>query len=444
MPRPIRESWVKAYAIAAGSKLERGVARDSLGPNTAGTHLAQRGPPCILQTCRCRLGVATAIAGSVLVLLGRVGSRCGHRRRARHSAARRGEMAPGCRRGGRRRRHRVGTRSRGRLAVGDARGVAIGFPGSPMRRVALRGEVRDLAFFGDDAEREPALLAATPLGLYRIWPDGRVESVAPGPGPDANAVTRIAVASRVVAVATDAGAFVSRMGRAGNGSRKNCHPGLRRRLPSRSARASSNVGSRSAVNSGAARFARKRSAPCRRRRFASRFRSRPASDRRSTSHSTSVTRRLRSFSNPSWSFARRRCGLGAVAADAATRRVCAEARRGARSLLARDRSRPARRSEPPRALAPRARQFGIRRDLRSRGRGGRALRGDRQRACGRAARVRFLRCGGKRAGRARFFYCGGVAQLSRPISPLRRKFRNPSSTRVNPMCTASTAPHSAT
>ena len=97
----------------------------------------------------------------------------------------------------------------GRLAVGDARGVVFGFPGSAMRHVALRGEVRDLAFFGDDTELAPALLAATELGLYRILPDGRVESVAPGPGSDAKAVARIAVASRVVVVATAAGAFVS-------------------------------------------------------------------------------------------------------------------------------------------------------------------------------------------------------------------------------------------
>jgi hypothetical protein len=39
--------------------------------------------------------------------------------------------------------------------------------------------------------------------------DGRVESLAPGPGSDARAVARIAVASGVVAVATAAGAFVS-------------------------------------------------------------------------------------------------------------------------------------------------------------------------------------------------------------------------------------------
>jgi len=97
----------------------------------------------------------------------------------------------------------------GRLALGDARGVVFGFPGSPMRRVALRGEVRDLAFFGGEPEAAPALLAATELGLYRISSDGRVESLAPGPGPDAKAVARIGVAGGVIAVATAAGAFVS-------------------------------------------------------------------------------------------------------------------------------------------------------------------------------------------------------------------------------------------
>jgi hypothetical protein len=37
-------------AIAVGSKIERGVARGSPESNAAGTHLAQCGPPCILQT----------------------------------------------------------------------------------------------------------------------------------------------------------------------------------------------------------------------------------------------------------------------------------------------------------------------------------------------------------------------------------------------------------
>jgi len=50
----------------------------------------------------------------------------------------------------------------GRLAAGDARGVIVGVPGGPMRRVALRGGVRDLAFWGPG--REPELLAATELG----------------------------------------------------------------------------------------------------------------------------------------------------------------------------------------------------------------------------------------------------------------------------------------
>jgi len=163
-------------------------------------HLADR---------RCRLGAATAIAGWGLVLLGC--SEVDAATTAIPGAAPPVEV--------RWRSVAVGAANdvvtaialdrAGRLAVGDARGVVLGYPGSPMRRVALRGEVRDLAFFGDDAEREPALLAATPLGLYRVLSDGRVESVAPGPGPDANAVTRIAVASGVVAAATDAGAFVS-------------------------------------------------------------------------------------------------------------------------------------------------------------------------------------------------------------------------------------------
>jgi len=158
---------------------------------------------------RRRVGVATAIAGSALALLGRAEAVAASD--GKSQAAPRAEL-----------RWRpvavevvddvVGALAldrAGRLAVGDARGVAFGFPGSPMRRVALRGEVLDLAFFGDETEREPALLAATPLGLYRIAADGRVESVAPGPGSDANAVARIAVAGRVLAVATAAGAFVS-------------------------------------------------------------------------------------------------------------------------------------------------------------------------------------------------------------------------------------------
>ena len=161
---------------------------------------------------RCRLAVATAIAGSLLVSLGR----------AEAAAVTTGAPIAAPRTEVRWRPIAVEVADdvatalaldrAGRIAVGDARGVLLGYPGNPMRRVALRGEVRDLAFFGDDAEREPALFAATPLGLYRIWPDARVESVAPGPGPDANAVTRIAVAGGVIAVATDAGAFASSNG----------------------------------------------------------------------------------------------------------------------------------------------------------------------------------------------------------------------------------------
>jgi len=95
----------------------------------------------------------------------------------------------------------------GRLAAGDARGVIVGVPSGPMRRVALRGGVRDLAFWGPG--REPVLLAATELGLYRVASDGRVESIGPRPGADARNVARIAVAGGVAAVATADGAFVS-------------------------------------------------------------------------------------------------------------------------------------------------------------------------------------------------------------------------------------------
>ncbi|HXV37864.1 MAG TPA: hypothetical protein VEC18_11975 [Myxococcota bacterium] len=97
----------------------------------------------------------------------------------------------------------------GKLAVGDSRGVAMGVPGGAMLRVALRGGVLDLAFVEGTRDGERALLAATPLGLYRVLADGSVESSAPAPGPQANAVARVAAVSGVVAAATEAGAFIS-------------------------------------------------------------------------------------------------------------------------------------------------------------------------------------------------------------------------------------------
>ncbi len=155
---------------------------------------------------RCHRGFASALAGSVLVLLG--GSEAAavaldapppvELRWRPVAVAELGDVVTA-----------VAFDRAGRLGVGDARGAVFGFAGGPMRRVALRGEVLDLAFLGEDTGHAPALLAATELGLYRILPDGRVESVAPGPGSDAKAVARIAVASGVVAVATAAGAFVS-------------------------------------------------------------------------------------------------------------------------------------------------------------------------------------------------------------------------------------------
>jgi len=158
---------------------------------------------------RHRIGVITAIAGSTLAVLGRaeaVADGAGA-----FDAAPRVELVwrPVAVEASNNVVSALALDHAGRLAVGDARGVSIGFPGSPMRRVALRGEVLDLAFFDEGSDREAALLAATPVGLYRILPDGRVESIAPGPGPEANAVVRIAVADGVVAAATAAGAFVS-------------------------------------------------------------------------------------------------------------------------------------------------------------------------------------------------------------------------------------------
>jgi hypothetical protein len=97
----------------------------------------------------------------------------------------------------------------GRIAVGDTRGVQIGAASGRWRSVALRGAVEDLEFFDGGANVEPALLAATTLGFYRVELDGRVESISPGPGPEASLVARTATAPALVAVATAAGAFLS-------------------------------------------------------------------------------------------------------------------------------------------------------------------------------------------------------------------------------------------
>ncbi|UCE87473.1 MAG: hypothetical protein JSU66_07105 [Deltaproteobacteria bacterium] len=94
---------------------------------------------------------------------------------------------------------------RQRLAVGDAAGVYLGEPGLPLRRVARRAAVRDLAFL-----ESGALLVATENGLFRLGPDGRLEDRSPGPADTSRSIHRIARSGELLAVATDGGAYLSR------------------------------------------------------------------------------------------------------------------------------------------------------------------------------------------------------------------------------------------
>ncbi|MBW2269373.1 MAG: hypothetical protein JRH16_12430 [Deltaproteobacteria bacterium] len=97
----------------------------------------------------------------------------------------------------------------GRLAVGDARGLVIGTPGEALRRVPLRGPVRDVAFVAGAASW---LLAATDAGLFRIDAGASLRAIALAPGHAAREVVRIATQSGAVALATAGGVFVSSEG----------------------------------------------------------------------------------------------------------------------------------------------------------------------------------------------------------------------------------------
>jgi ligand-binding sensor domain-containing protein len=95
------------------------------------------------------------------------------------------------------------------LAVGDARGVRVAEPGGGFRRLLHRGPVWDLAFLPGGANGAGhALLAATAAGLYRVAAAG-VRALRTAPGAEARSVQRVAVARGAVAVASDAGAFLS-------------------------------------------------------------------------------------------------------------------------------------------------------------------------------------------------------------------------------------------
>lgn len=98
----------------------------------------------------------------------------------------------------------------GSLAVGDARGLRfVSQTGGDLRRLLHRGPVHDIAFLPAGFPAQGALLAATEVGLYRIGADGHSDLLALAPGAGARVAYRIAVSPVAVAVATEAGAFLS-------------------------------------------------------------------------------------------------------------------------------------------------------------------------------------------------------------------------------------------
>lgn len=97
----------------------------------------------------------------------------------------------------------------GSLALGDARGVHLVDRAGAERSVLRRGPVTDLAFLPPALAGEAPLLAATEAGLFRIAADGRTDLVDVSPGAEAASLHRISVAAAAVAVASDAGAFLS-------------------------------------------------------------------------------------------------------------------------------------------------------------------------------------------------------------------------------------------
>jgi hypothetical protein len=99
-----------------------------------------------------------------------------------------------------------------RLALGDAGGVRLADAAGGFRRLLNRGPVRDLAFLPPGVAEGAALLAATDAGLYRVS-ERESAALAPAPGSEARSVHRIAVSPAAVALAADAGAFVSTDGR---------------------------------------------------------------------------------------------------------------------------------------------------------------------------------------------------------------------------------------
>lgn len=96
-----------------------------------------------------------------------------------------------------------------RVAVADAAGVSVREESGAFRFVARIAGVTDLAF-----ARDGSLWIASLTGLWSLGPDGRLSPHPPAAGEGAQAVRRVATSQGLVAVATDAGAWVSRDGRA--------------------------------------------------------------------------------------------------------------------------------------------------------------------------------------------------------------------------------------
>jgi hypothetical protein len=95
----------------------------------------------------------------------------------------------------------------GSLAVADARGVLVQ-TAEGWQRHAVRGDAADLAF-----DARGVLWIAGSGGLVRLEPGGRAEDRSPGVGERDRHLGRISIASGILAVAGEGGAFVSPDGR---------------------------------------------------------------------------------------------------------------------------------------------------------------------------------------------------------------------------------------
>jgi hypothetical protein len=93
----------------------------------------------------------------------------------------------------------------GRVAAGDERGVVLREPGRAFASIGARPGVTCLAFTA-----EGSLLVGTLHGLFELDAQGELIDRSPAAGEEARSIARIAVADGAIAVATLAGAYVSR------------------------------------------------------------------------------------------------------------------------------------------------------------------------------------------------------------------------------------------